>query len=593
MTLIIGLNAFHGDSAATLLREGAFVCGVEEERLNRIKHWAGFPSLAIQSVLNDSGSHLSDVEHVAISRDPKANLIDKVLFAFKKRPGLEVIKNRLLNHKKVAGLESLLAPLTGNSEPFRGKIHNVEHHRAHLASTFFVSPFEEAACLTIDGFGDFVSSMSAIGRGNKLEILDEVMYPHSLGIFYTAITQFLGFPKYGDEYKVMGLASYGRSEFLPQMRRIVRLVDDGKFELDLDYFVHTSEGVTMSWENGEPTLGPVWASKLRELLGPDREPNSELTERHHNLASSMQAMYEEAFFHRLNWLQKKTGLTKICLAGGCALNSVANGKIFDQTDFTDIYIQSAAGDAGTGLGAALYVWHQLLDKPRDFVMRHSYWGPQFAEDDIKRALKSGIAGVGTLDGGGVFGDYRIHRVTVDSDLFRETAKAIAAGEIIGWYQGRSEWGPRALGNRSIVVDPRRAEMKDVLNARIKRREPFRPFAPSILEEYTGEYFEKSYPDPFMIKVYPVRPEKRSVIPAVTHVDGTGRLQTVSKEQNPRYWGLINAFKEETGVPVVLNTSFNENEPIVNTPDEALNCFLRTRMHRLVMGDWVVERLEGA
>lgn len=588
---ILGLNAFHGDSAATLLRDGAFVCGVEEERLNRIKHWAGFPVLAIDAVLRDGGVHLSEVEHVAISRDPKANLLDKVLFAFRKRPGLDAIKDRLMNHRKVAGLEALLAPLTGNSEPFRGKIHNVEHHRAHLASTFFCSPFEEAACLTIDGFGDFVSSMSAVGRGNKLEILDEVMYPHSLGIFYTAITQFLGFPKYGDEYKVMGLASYGKPEFLEQMRRIVHLEDEGRFELDLDYFVHSSEGVTMSWENGEPSLGAVFSPRLSELLGPPREPASELTERHQNIAASMQAMYEEAFFHRLNWLQKKTGLKSICLAGGCALNSVANGKIFDKTDFTEIYIQSAAGDAGTGLGAALYVWHQILGKPRDFVMQHSYWGPQFDEVAITDALKAGIPDLNSLGSDGKFGEYIVKRIDDEQELYRDTARAIANGGIIGWYQGRSEWGPRALGNRSIVVDPRRAEMKDVLNARIKRREPFRPFAPSILEEHTGEYFEKSYPDPFMIKVYPVRAEKRSVIPAVTHVDGTGRLQTVSRTQNPRYWGLINAFREETGVPVVLNTSFNENEPIVNTPAEALNCFLRTRMHRLVMGNWVVERDE--
>jgi carbamoyltransferase len=591
LTGILGLNAFHGDSAATLLRDGHFVCGVEEERLNRIKHWAGFPALAIDAVLKDGGVSLADVEHVAISRDPGANLLDKVLFAFRKRPGLDAIRDRLMNHKKVAGLDKLLAPLTGNSEPFRGKIHNVEHHRAHLASTFFCSPFEEAACLTVDGFGDFVSSMTAVGRGNRLEILDEVMYPHSLGIFYTAITQFVGFPKYGDEYKVMGLASYGRPEFLPQMREIVKLTDNGKFELDLDYFVHTSEGVTMSWENGEPTLGAVFSPKLAELLGPPREPGSELTERHQNLAASMQAMYEEAFFHRLNWLQKKTGLKKICLAGGCALNSVANGKVFDQSGFEEIYIQSAAGDAGTGLGAALWVWHQLLGKPREFVMEHSYWGPQFTESDIINSLKNGIPDAGTWIGeGGRFGEYLVRHIPDDAELFRDTARAVSNGEIIGWYQGRSEWGPRALGNRSIVVDPRRAEMKDVLNARIKRREPFRPFAPSILEEATGEYFEKSYPDPFMIKVYPVRAEKRSVIPAVTHVDGTGRLQTVSKQQNPRYWGLIDAFRQETGVPVVLNTSFNENEPIVNTPDEALNCFLRTKMHRLVMGNWVVERV---
>ena len=589
---ILGINAFHGDSAASLLAAGDLRWGVEEERLNRTKHWAGFPLRAIATVIDGTGGPMSAIPHVAISRDPGANLLDKVMFAFRKRPGLDAIRDRLRNHKRIAGVDQLLAPLTADGKPYRGKIHNVEHHRAHLASTFFVSPFEEAACLTVDGFGDFVSSMTAIGRGNRLEVLDEVMFPHSLGIFYTALTQFLGFPKYGDEYKVMGLASYGAPSFLPQMREIVHLTDNGKFELELDYFVHTSEGVTMAWDGGEPVLGPVWSKKLEELLGPAREPGSEITTRHHDLAASMQAMYEEAFFHRLNWLQKKTGLRKICLAGGCALNSVANGKIFEHTDFEDIYIQSAAGDAGTALGAALWVWHQVLGNPRDFVMEHSYWGPEFDESAIRAAIIDGIPGIGTLSGLEARTDGMRVRKIGDVDLLcRDTATAIANGEIVGWYQGRSEWGPRALGNRSIVVDPRRAEMKDVLNARIKRREPFRPFAPSILEERTGDYFTISYPDPFMIKVYPVRPEKRSEIPAVTHVDGTGRLQTVSKKHNPRYWGLIKAFEEQTGVPVVLNTSFNENEPIVNTPTEALNCFLRTKMHRLVMGDWVVERLE--
>ena len=650
-TTILGLNAFHGDSAAVTLIDGHFSCGVEEERLNRIKHWAGFPKLAIDAVLRDGGMTLADVQHVAISRDPSAHLLSKVLFTFKKRPGLDAISARLKNHGKVGNLESLLAALPGGDK-FRGKIHNVEHHRAHLASTFFSSPFDQAACLTIDGFGDFLSSMSAVGRGNKLEILDQVMYPHSLGIFYSAVTQFLGFPKYGDEYKVMGLSSYGTPEaisnfefrnsnlkasdpqspdavdskseirnskfeigspsplplnskfeilnsksplpFLNEMRKLVLLRPEGQFELELDYFVHTSEGVTMSWDGGEPAIGRLFSDKFTEILGPAREPNSELTERHWAIAAAMQAMYEEAFFHRLRWLQHKTKLKAICLAGGCALNSVANGKIFRETGFTDVYIQSAAGDAGTSLGAAQWVWHQELGNPREFVMEHSYWGPRIADDAIELALKEafpGFPGFGDKLANGesaTFGDVTIRR-DADDVLIPMTAEAIANGEIIGWYQGRSEWGPRALGNRSIVVDPRRKEMKDVLNARIKRREPFRPFAPSILEEKVGEYFTESYPDPFMIKVYPVRPEKRDAIPAVTHVDGTGRLQSVSKAQNPRYWALINAFGEKTGVPVVLNTSFNENEPIVNTPAEALNCFLRTKMHRIVLENVTLTR----
>jgi carbamoyltransferase len=586
---ILGINAFHGDSSAAILQDGAFVCGVEEERLNRTKHWAGFPERAICEVLRDSGTELGDVQHVAISRDPSAHFLQKALFALRNRQGLDKIKSRLSNIKKIHDLGDRLRAIDGGSG-FNGQIHNVEHHRAHIASAFFCSPFDEAACLSIDGFGDFCSSMSAIGRGNKFEIVDAITYPYSIGIFYNAVTQYLGFPKYGDEYKVMGLASYGTPRFLPQMRKIVVLKDDGQFETNLDYFVHAAEGVTMSWEKGEPFIGALFSTKFVEEFGPAREPGSELTSFHHDIAASLQAMYEEAFFHRLNWLQKKTGLRKLCLAGGCAMNSVANGKIFRNTEFTDVYIQSAAGDAGTALGAALYVWHQKLNHPRGFVMEHSYWGPKFDESAIVDAMTRNISGfTPSLAGGGRVGDLSIARVADFDLLAKQTAAAIANGKIIGWYQGRSEWGPRALGNRSILVDPRRAEMKDVLNSRIKRREAFRPFAPSILEERVGDYFEESYPDPFMIKVYPIKPAKRAEIPAVTHVDGTGRLQTVSKAQNPRYWTLIKAFEEKTGVPVVLNTSFNENEPIVNTPEEALNCFLRTKMDRLVMGDWVVER----
>ncbi|MCK6684972.1 MAG: carbamoyltransferase [Thermoanaerobaculia bacterium] len=518
--------------------------------------------------------------------------MDKVLFAFRRRPSFEAIRSRLSNQLKVAGVEDRLEGIGAGK--FRGRVYSVEHHLAHVASSFFCSPFEQAACLTVDGFGDFLSSMSAIGKGSTLQVLDTVAFPHSLGIFYTAVTQFLGFPKYGDEYKVMGLASYGAPTYLAQLRRVVRLVEDGGFQTDLDYFRHATEGVTMSWEGGEPFIGPLFSAELTRLLGPAREPGAELTDRHRDIAASLQAMYEEAFFHRLRWLQKKTGQRALCLAGGCAMNSVANGKIFRETAFKDVFIQSAAGDAGTSLGAGLYVWHTLLGKPRGFVMEHSYWGPEYPESSVVSALGAGILGFSGDPGpsGIQINGFHVSRHADEAGLCTETARAVAEGEIVGWYQGRSEWGPRALGNRSIVVDPRRAEMKDVLNARIKRREPFRPFAPSILEERVGDYFEESYPDPFMIKVYPVRPEKHSVIPAVTHVDGTGRLQTVSRAQNPRYWSLIKAFEDQTGVPVVLNTSFNENEPIVNTPSEALDCFLRTKMHRLVLGNWVVRRTDG-
>jgi carbamoyltransferase len=583
---ILGINAFHGDASAVLVRDGEFVAGVEEERLNRLKHWAGFPARAIGAVLEDAGCELGQVAHAAVSRDPRAHVLDKALFAFRRRPGLAAIKDRLQNLRHVADLPSRLGALGRGA--FSGTVHNVEHHRAHAASAFFCSPFEEAACLTVDGFGDFLSSLSAVGRGPRLEVVDEVMFPHSLGILYSAVTQFLGFPGYGDEYKVMALASFGRPSFLDKMRRIVRLTEDGRFETDLDFFLHTTEGVTMSWEGGTPAVGRLWSDRFVEEFGPARAADAEVTERDHDIAASLQAVYEEALFHRLRWLRKRTGLRSLCLAGGCALNSVANGKVRAETGFTDVFVQPAAGDAGTALGAALYVWHQELGRPRRAAMRHAYYGPSFADERITAALRARLPG---LDSAGQGADGLRARRWADLEaLDRDTAAALAGGAIVGWYQGRSEWGPRALGNRSILADPRRAEVKDVLNARVKRREPFRPFAPSVLEERAAEWFDGAEPDPFMVTVRPVRAALRPKVPAVTHVDGTARLQTVSREANPRFWSLIRAFEEATGVPMVLNTSFNENEPIVNTPEEALDCFLRTRMDRLVLGDWVVDRV---
>jgi carbamoyltransferase len=415
-----------------------------------------------------------------------------------------------------------------------------------------------------------------------LEVGDRVYFPHSLGLFYLALTQYLGFPKYGDEYKIMGLSSYGAPAYLDRMRQIVRLNSNGKFNLNLDYFIHHSEGVTMTWESGEPQMGSVYSREIEKFLGPARKKDEPITRDYENIAASLQAMYEEAFFHLLNYVYDRTKLPALCLAGGCAMNSVANGKIFDRTPFKEVYIQAAAGDAGGALGAAYYTWNQVLSKKRDFVMNTAYWGPQFSEAELSHEL-----GVRSEELNKIECSFR--KIDSQDELCKLTAKEVAGGKVVGWFQGRMEWGPRALGNRSIVVDPRRAEMKDILNARIKRREPFRPFAPSILLEKTSEYFEKDYPDPFMVKVYPVRPEKRSVIPAVTHVDGSGRLQTVRKEDNPLYWQLIKEFEIITGVPVVLNTSFNENEPIVCTPQEALDCFLRTKMDVLVLGDYFIKR----
>jgi carbamoyltransferase len=581
--IILGLNAYHGDSSACVLVGGRLIAAVEEERFRRIKHWAGFPGEAIKYCLNEAGVGIEDIDHVAVNRNPTANLFKKAIFAFQKHPSLSLVRDRLKNATRIKDIKSKLAEEFGiDASRLKAEVHHVEHHVAHLGSTFFVSPFHKAAVVSVDGFGDFVGAMWAKAERNQLEVKQRIFFPHSLGLFYLALTQYLGFPKYGDEYKVMGLASYGEPAYLETMRDIFQLNGRGQFKLNLDYFIHHSEGVSMTWEGGEPKMGPVYSHTMEEFLGPARDSGEPLNKKYENIAASLQAMYEEGFFHLLNFVYDQTRIPILCLAGGCAMNSVANGKIFDRTPFREVYIQAAAGDAGGALGAAYYVWNQTLGNKRDFVMNTAYWGPQYTEEEIKVKVEENLKELEAIG-------CSIEKMENQESLCRRAAKKISEGKVVGWFQGRMEWGPRALGNRSIVVDPRRAEMKNILNARIKRREPFRPFAPSILLEKVGEYFERDYPDPFMIKVYPIRPEKRPVIPAVTHVDGSGRLQTVRKEDNPLYWQLIKEFENITGVPVILNTSFNENEPIVCTPQQALDCFLRTKMDVLVLGKAFIER----
>lgn len=580
---ILGLNAYHGDVSAALLRNGELVAAVEEERFRRVKHWAGFPQQAIRTSLEMAGVVPEEIDHFAISRNPKANLHRKIFFALRNQPRRSIVADRLKNSQQVSRVALRIADTLGlASDRVRARLHWVEHHPAHQASSFFVSPFEEAAVCTIDGFGDFVSTSWAVGRGNRLQALQRVYFPHSLGLLYLAITQYLGFPRYGDEYKVMGLAPYGEPEYASALRRLIHLKPDGSFELDLSYFRHHTEGVTMTWDDGEPTMGPVYTLKLEQLLGPARRPSDPLEPRHEAIAASLQLVFEQAAFHVLNAVHRQTGLRRLCLAGGCAMNSVMNGKIRQRTPFDEVYIQPAAADNGTALGAALYVWHQVLDRPRRFVMEHAYWGPEFDEAAIRKAVEACAVELGRQRCG-------LRRIDDAEKLCRWTAERIAEGKIVGWFQGRMEWGARALGNRSILADPRRDDMREIINMKIKFREKFRPFAPSILEEALHEYFVGAVPDPFMIQVYQVRPDKRAVIPAVTHVDGSGRLQTVSREANPLYWQLLNAFEKLTGVPVLLNTSFNENEPIVHKPAEALDCFLRTAMDVLVMGKFLIEK----
>ncbi|HEX8408349.1 MAG TPA: carbamoyltransferase C-terminal domain-containing protein [Thermoanaerobaculia bacterium] len=579
--IILGLNAHHADASACLVVDGKLIAAAEEERFRRVKHWAGFPSAAVKYCLDEAGITIDEVDHVAVNRDPNARLMQRMKFILAKRPSVAAIRRRLENRSRIKDLRTEIVE-TFKLDSFKPKLHHVEHHRAHLASAFFVAPFEEAAVLSIDGFGDFVSSMWGVARGNHIEVLGEIGFPHSLGIFYTAMTQYLGFPHYGDEYKVMGLAPYGRPTFMNEMRDIVQ-VKNGRFALNLDYFTHHTVGLDMVWQGGSPAIGPVFSEKLVEKLGPMRASSDPMEQRHKDLAASMQAMFEEAYFELANSLHAKTKSPNLCLAGGCGYNSVANGLVFQRSPYKEQYIQAAAGDAGGAIGAAYWVWNEELRNPRSFVMDHAYWGPQYDDAAVDRAVAARESDLNT-------GEFSVQRVTNERELCARTAEQVAKGNVVGWFQGRMEWGPRALGNRSIVCDPRRADMKDILNHKIKRRESFRPFAPSVIREAVGEWFETDYDVPFMLQVYQIREEKRPQIPAVTHVNGSGRLQSVTESQNARYYHLIEAFRDLTGVPLVLNTSFNENEPVVNNPAEALDCFLRTKMDLLVMGDLMIQRI---
>lgn len=577
--IILGLNAFHGDSSACLVRDGRLVFAAEEERYRRIKHWAGFPSEAIKRCLGYAGLTISDVDHVAVNQDSKANLFRKVAYVARRRPDLGLVKDRLRNRQARASVEDLLAEAFPQAV-VKATVHRVEHHLAHLSSAFHVSPFREATAISVDGFGDFASAAWGTGRGIGIDVEGRVYFPHSLGVLYQAITQFLGFPHYGDEYKVMGLAPYGRPEFVKEMRELLTLETNGGFSLNLDYFRHHREEVPYQWENGSPEVGDLFSPKLVELLGPRRLKDEEFTQKHKDIAHSIQALYEDAFFNLLTVQYERRRLPNVVLAGGCAANSVANGKIRRRTPFQRVYVQAAAGDAGGALGAAFTVWHQLGGK-RTFAMDHAYWGDAFTPAQVDAVI---LRSTGQIQEA----DCLIERLGRDA-LIRRTAEAIADGQVVGWFQGRMEWGPRALGNRSILCDPRRADMKQILNAKIKRRESFRPFAPSILEEQVLDWFEEGGAVPFMMQVYQIREEQRPRIPAVTHVDGSGRLQTVSHRTNPLYHELISSFYELTGVPMVLNTSFNENEPVVCEPAEALDCFLRTKMDLLVLGDAILTR----
>lgn len=553
------------------------IAATEEERFRRIKHWAGFPSMAVEFCLREAGITLAGLDHIAIGRDPRAKLFKKLLFLAKNPGGgFRAVNDRLQNARKVSSLEEELAMIDPSVDlnTLRGKIHQVEHHRSHLASAFFASPFEEAALLSIDGSGDFTTTMTATGKGNKITVLDSVDFPHSVGLFYTAFTQLLGFPHYGDEYKVMGLAPYGEPRYTDRLREVLQFRPDGLFRLDLRFFRKAKSGIVSYGEDHIPVVAPLYGPLMIEKFGAARQKDEPLTAYHKDLAASVQRITEELIFHILTHLHARTGLSNVCIAGGVAQNSVANGKLTRNTPFKNVYIPSAGHDAGISMGAALYVYNQLLGQPRSEAVWSAYTGSRFSNEEIEVYLQSR--------------NISYQRYS-DEELYEKVADRLIDAGVIGWFNGRAEFGPRALGARSILADPRRMDAKDLLNSKIKRRESFRPFAPSILKEYVPEYFEVSDLVPFMEKVFPIRAEKRALIPAVTHADGTGRLQSVDQTVSPRYYRLIDTFRKKTGIPILLNTSFNENEPIVNSPEQALECFLRTSMDMLVLENCVVSR----
>ena len=573
---VLGLNAFHADSSAAVFVDGVLVAAAEEERFRRIKHWAGFPSEAIRFCLREAGCRLEEVSAIAIGRDPAAKRWNKAAFVLRHpRAASALLRQRNANKEDITLLHERFREVEPDVDVamIRRKLHFIEHHRSHLASAFYPSPYDDAAILSIDGSGDFTTTMLGRGKGTQMEVLESVDFPASVGLFYTAFTQFLGFPNYGDEYKVMGLAPYGEPRYVEKVAQVLPLRPGGLYGWRAEYFDFS--GGVVSYPEHIPTVAPLFSKRFEALFGPARQPGEELTPYHWDLAASVQRHTEEAIFHILRRLHDLTGLKRVCIAGGVAQNSVANGKITRNTPFDEVYIPSAGHDAGISIGSALFHIHAAQGRPRTEPNFSAYTGSAFDDDSI----------VAYLTERGV----RHERLESDAALFDRVSDALIGGAVVGWFSGRAEFGPRALGARSILVDPRRSDAKELLNAKIKRRESFRPFAPSILAEHVGEWFERDEPVPFMEKVFPIRPAQRARIPAVTHVDGTGRLQSVYAHVAPRYHGLISAFYRKTGVPILLNTSFNENEPIVNEPSQALDCYLRTSMDLLVLGNVIIQR----
>lgn len=594
---ILGISCFYHDAAASLLKDGMLLAAAEEERFTRKKHDSDFPLQAIHFCLNTAGITIQEVDYMVFYEKPFLKFERLLLSVLAGYPrSLPLFRDSMISWLgEKLWVKSLIQERL-NIHP--SKILFSKHHLSHAASAFFCSPFEEAAILTVDGVGEWTTASygkgtahwNGNGRKNMIHLESEIRFPHSLGLLYSVFTAFLGFEVNEGEYKVMGMAPYGKPKYLDKIDKLVKVYEDGSFTLDISYFsyhYHREKAFNQKFVDlfGEPRNPKArFVTDKTSVYDDPNPPTQEEIERNQfyaDVAASIQKFTEELLLKMANYLHKTTGLKKLCMAGGVALNSVANYRILNETPFEELYIQPAAGDSGGALGAALYVYHVLLGKPRAFTMEHAYWGKDHGKKGVHDFLSS----------------QAIKHETIENDerLFCRVVDGLIQGKVIGWYQGQFEWGPRALGNRSILADARNPKMKDIVNIKIKFREPFRPFAPSVLEEHCETYFDlkfakKHYPARFMLYVTPVKENQHTNIPAITHADGTGRLQTVIKNTNPRYWNLIEKFGQATGVPLILNTSFNlKGEPIVNTPENAFNTFIKSGMDMLILEDAILTK----
>tara|TARA_X000001036_G_C20689048_1_gene808740 strand:- start:1694 stop:3427 length:1734 start_codon:yes stop_codon:yes gene_type:complete len=571
----LGLNFLHSDSSACLFKNNQLIAASEEERFTRVKHTSNFPINSINFCLKEANINISKIDLVTVNTNPFSGILKKIYYVLSNFSALRIVISSLLNSKKKINLSKMILEIDKKNN-FKGKIKYVDHHESHIASSLFFSNFNECANLSIDGFGDFASCAYGLYQKNHLNIDHKINFPHSLGIYYQALTQFLGFKSYGDEYKLMGLSSYGEPKYINEISKIIFKTSKG-FRLNLKYFIHHKKKIFHLNSNGQFIYENLYSNSLKTLLGKERDINENISQKHLDLAKSTQVVYEDILQHLVNIVYKKYESENLTISGGCAMNSLANGKIIKNSKFKNIYISPNPGDAGGSIGSASLVLSKELNK-KITTSNYSYLGPNYNNQEIsnliiKKKLEE---------------KFKV-KYFEDSDLYSFVANEISKEKIIGWFQGKAEWGPRALGNRSILADPRNYKIKDIINLKIKRRENFRPFAPSILRDHVKDWFEEDADVPYMSEVRMVKENKRELIPGVVHVDGSGRLQTVTKNQNHHYYNLIQEFYNQTGVPIILNTSFNENEPIVNNPIEAIECYERTNMDILVIGNWIIQR----